>query len=72
MLMILFVVASESPSVPICPTVPPPKTKNPEIQSTLASPFDKVRALESVLAERDASKHEVGMLRELLEKGAGG
>jgi len=36
------------------------------------SPFDKVRALESVLAERDASKHEVGMLRELMEKGARG
>jgi hypothetical protein len=31
-----------------------------------------VRALESVLTKQDASKREVGMLRELMEKGARG
>ena len=71
-----------SPEAPQQP--PPPTTSQPsparsdlqaqllEIESTLASPFDKVRALEKCLTEQDVSKREVEMLRELLEKGARG
>ena len=42
-----------------------------DTQSSLAVHVDKVRALEGVLAEHDAMKREVSLLRELVEKTAG-
>ncbi|KAF5324127.1 hypothetical protein D9619_011079 [Psilocybe cf. subviscida] len=42
-----------------------------ETQSALAAHLDKVRALEGVLAEQAALRREVGMLRVLVEGGAG-
>jgi hypothetical protein len=39
-----------------------------ETQTSLATHVDKVRALETVFAEHDAIKREVGVLRQLVEK----
>ncbi|KIM79867.1 hypothetical protein PILCRDRAFT_823052 [Piloderma croceum F 1598] len=39
-----------------------------DTQSSLANHVDKVRALETVFAEHDAIKREVGVLRQLVEK----
>jgi len=37
-------------------------------QSSLAGHFDNVGTLEGVIAEHNATKHGIGVLRELLEK----
>jgi len=62
-----------STDTPEQPSAPPPSTLNElqtqlhDTQSSLANHVDKVRALEGVLKEQEAIKHEVGMLRELVE-----
>jgi len=42
-----------------------------ETQSSLATPADKARMLETVIAEYEAIKREVGALRQLVEKRSG-
>jgi hypothetical protein len=44
------------------------QTQLHDIQSSLANHVENVRALEGVIAENDAIRREVGLLRQLVEK----
>ncbi|EAU82236.2 hypothetical protein CC1G_12024 [Coprinopsis cinerea okayama7 len=74
--------AQEQPPPPPAPTTSPPPAPPPvppavisdlqtqlrDTQSTLTAQLEKIRALESVLAEQESMKHEVKSLRELIEE----
>jgi hypothetical protein len=58
---------SASASSSTFPALSDLQTQLHETQSSLATHFEKVYALEGVIAEHDAIKCEVGLLRQLVE-----